>query len=310
MLRKPVQILLLGSAWLLASCTPEKASVPEAATTPEPAVRSVDTTFESRGVAVPATIVAPAAGDNEPLPLVVMAHGHGGSRQEGGGFQQVAEAMAKRGIASIRMDFPGCGDSNESFTENNLGNMLQDLQAARKFVATQLNVDADRTGLLGYSMGGRLVSLLSEIDPDYRSMVMWAPAVSDGAAREMQFTFGGPGEYASNRQRAQEQGSVVYTTMWGSDLEVGFQWFTDLEASRPQAAIAKYDGSLLVIYGDADEAVPPAVSASAVAAAINSSNVSELMIPGARHGLGFYTNRPEIAQQVVNATAGFMAEQL
>lgn len=310
MLQKSVPILLLGGALMLSGCMSEPANGPDAGETRKPAIRSVDMTFESRGVAVPATIVTPVSSEDAPQPLVVMAHGHGGSRQEGGGFQQVAEAMARRGIASIRMDFPGCGDSTESFTKNNLGNMLQDLQAARRFVATQINVDAERTGLLGYSMGGRLVSLLSELDPDYRSMVLWAPAVSDGAAREMQLTFGDPDLYATNRQRAQEQGAVVYTTMWGNDLELGFQWFTDLEESRPLAAIAKFKGPLLVIYGDADEAVPPSVSASAVAAAVNSSDVSELMIPSARHGLGFYTNRPEIAQQVVEATAGFMAENL
>lgn len=274
------------------------------------AIRSIDLTFESRGVAVPATIVTPATDNDEPLPLVVMAHGHGGSRNEGGGYEQAAAAMAERGIATIRMDFPGCGDSTESFANNNLTNMLQDLQAARAFVATEVNVDAERTGLLGYSMGGRLVALLSEIDPSYKAVVMWAPAVSVGASREMQLTFGGAEEYSRKRQQAEMEGSVVYTTVWGTELELGLQWFADIESSDPQAALAKFSGPLLVVYGDADQAVTPDVSASAVTAAVNSSAVTELKIPGARHGLGFYTNRPEVAGKVVQATAEFMANQL
>lgn len=300
---------LLAAAILTAGCSAEQESVVDK-TAPATAIQSIDLSYESRGVAVPATLVVPAGSGGKALPLVVMAHGHGGSRQEGGGFGQVAAALAERGIATIRMDFPGCGDSPESFTENNLSNMLLDLQAARKFADTQLNVDPDRVGLLGYSMGARLVALLSEIDPDYRAMVLWAPAVSDGADREMQVTFGGAEAYAVKRQQAQEQGSVVYTTVWGSDLELGMRWFTDLESSRPQAALSKYAGPLLVIYGDADEVVTPAVSSSAIAAAVNSSEASGLKIPGAGHGLGFYTNRPEIAAQVVGATAEFMAAQL
>ena len=88
------------------------------------------------------------------------------------------------------------------------------------------------------------------------------------------------------------------------------QWFSDIETSRPQAALAKFSGPLLVVYGDADQAVTPDVSASAVSAAVNSSEVKEVMIPGARHGLGFYTNRPEVASQVVESTAKFLANNL
>ena len=273
-------------------------------------ISSIDITFESRGVMVPATIVTPGNNDGEAVPLVVMAHGHGGSRQEGGGYQRVAEAMAERGIASIRMDFPGCGDSTESFVENNLSNMLLDLQAARIFAADQLQVDADRLGLLGYSMGGRLVALLSEIDPGYKVMAAWAPAVSNGAEREMRTTFGGPEAYEINKRRAQEEGSSVYTTQWGTQLEVGPRWFRDIEESLPLTALAKFSGPLLVIYGEADDAVPPAVSASAISAAINSSETVAVAIPGAGHGLGFYTNLPEVADQVVETTANFMAERL
>ncbi|MGI9272852.1 MAG: alpha/beta hydrolase family protein [Woeseiaceae bacterium] len=273
-------------------------------------VLSIDTSYESRGVAVPATIVMPADSGDAPVPLVVMAHGHGGSRQEGGGFQMVAEAMAKRGIASIRMDFPGCGDSTESFAENNLTNMLLDLQAARIFAAEQIQVDADRVGLLGYSMGGRLVVLLSEIDATYQTMVTWAPAVSNGAEREIQITFGGPEAYEFNKRRALEEGSSVYTTQWGSQLEVGPGYFRDIEASEPLTALAKFSGPFLVIYGDKDDAVPPAVSVSAISAAINSREAVALEIPGAGHGFGFYTDNPEAAKLVVETSADFLSENL
>jgi len=70
-----------------------------------------------------------------------MAHGHGGNRDEAGGFTRMAEALAQRGIASVRMDFPGCGDSQEPFTQNNLGNMVKDLLAARDFAIRKFNGD-------------------------------------------------------------------------------------------------------------------------------------------------------------------------
>ena len=90
MLRNQTMLALLCGLLAAAACNPDKPMV-----TSEEEIRSVDTTFESRGVDVPATLVMPAAGGGEPKPLVVMAHGHGGSRQEGGGYGLVAEAMAR-----------------------------------------------------------------------------------------------------------------------------------------------------------------------------------------------------------------------
>lgn len=88
-------------------------------------------TLVSRGVRVPAILTAPKVTGR--YPLVVMAHGHGGSKDENGGFTAVAETLASRGVASIRMDFPGCGASVEPFTENNITNMMADVAAARAY---------------------------------------------------------------------------------------------------------------------------------------------------------------------------------
>ena len=313
MLRTQTLLPLLCGLFLLSACSADK-SPAEESLMPSPlsgsaAISSVDTTFVSRGVSVPATIVSPASVSGAAVPLVVIAHGHGGSREEGGSFPRVAAELAALGIASIRMDFPGCGDSTESFTENNLSNMLLDLQAARVFAESQIDVDEARVGLLGYSMGGRLVALLSEIDRSYQVMVTWAPAVSNGAERELT-GLGSPGDYNALKKQAQDEGSAVYTTQWGTDLALGAQWFTDMEESFPQAALAKFSGPLLVVYGDEDESVPPSISAAAASAATNSSEVVIGVVPTAKHGLGFYTNRPEIADQVVEATVNFLAERL
>ncbi len=304
MLRVFSTILLFAGLIVSSACSPDRSAV---ATISQ--FQSVDTTIQSRGVAVPVTFVVPVSDEPRKFPIVIMAHGHGGSREEAGGFRLVAESLAKRGVASIRIDFPGCGDSSESFTNNNLSNMLLDLQSARGFARSRTDVDNERAGLLGYSMGGRLVALLSEIDPSYKAMVTWAPAASNGAGREIS-DLGGPDVYYALKQQAQETGSAEYTTRWGTQLQLGYRWFTDIEESMPLDALAKFAGPLLVVYGDQDEAVPALISESAANAAQNSSEVVSLAIPTARHGLGFYTDRPEVAAQVVDATVEFLAERL
>ncbi len=270
---------------------------------------STDLTVLSRGVAVPATIVVPATTPGETAPLVVMAHGHGGSRDEAGGFRRVAEALARSGVASIRVDFPGCGDSTEPFTENNLTNMLLDLEAAREFAGSRPDIDNARVGILGYSMGGRLAVLLAEENPDYTVMVTWAPNVADGNSREVA-ELGGPEAYRSLKQEAQETGVAEYTTRWGTTLRLGPRWFTDLEETSPLRSLGTYPGPLLVLYGDQDDVVPPSTSEAAIAAATSSSEVVRHVVEGAQHGLGFYTNQPDTAADVVETTAAFLSQRL
>lgn len=273
------------------------------------AIESIDTTMPSRGVAVPVTLVRPVVAGGRRYPLVVMAHGHGGSRQEAGAFPAVAEGLARRGIATIRIDFPGCGDSSESFAENNLSNMLADLQAAREFAQDNADIDGGRIGLFGYSMGGRLAALLSEIDPRYTVMALWAPAVASGATRK-RTEFGGQRNYDMLKQTARDTGAVEYTTRWGTKLLLGYRWFEDMERSRPLDALAKFSGPILVLYGDADDVVPPQIAKAALAAATSSADVVEVVIPTAQHGLGFYTQRPEIAARVVDVTVEFLGSRL
>ena len=52
---------------------------------------SGDVTFASRGVEIPATFVRPGTATGERYPVVVMAHGHGGNRDEAGSFVSWAD---------------------------------------------------------------------------------------------------------------------------------------------------------------------------------------------------------------------------
>lgn len=55
----------------------------------------------SRGIDIPATFVYPELRPVNGIPLVVMAHGHGGTRDAAGGFRRLAEELARRGTASV-----------------------------------------------------------------------------------------------------------------------------------------------------------------------------------------------------------------
>lgn len=258
-------------------------------------------TYESRGVQVPATLVTPDGLDS--YPVVVLCHGHGGSRDENVGFPAVAEALAAQGIASIRMDFPGCGESAESFQANTLSNMEADVTAAIAYV--QANLPATKVGLFGYSMGGRIVLELLASGVQADAAVLLAPAASTADLKNL---FGGADAYDAMQAEATEKGYTVFTTIYGQVQELSKEWFADLDKVADPAAdaVAAWQGPALVIWGSDDEAVSPSVSES-VAAALSAQTLDAT---GEGHGYGFYSEDAAVRTKVAEGAAAFFAENL
>ncbi len=266
-----------------------------------------EVSFESRGTSVPATYVRPAADVAGPFPVVVMAHGHGGTRDEAGGFRRLADALARRGIATIRPDFPGCGQSREPFTDNNLSNMMADARAALAYARQRPDIDPGRAGIVGYSMGARVAMLL--LPDGFEAAVLWAPVGLDGPDAIFPFV-GGRATYTELRDRAHGTGITTLVTPWGQQQTLGRQWFDDLEGYRPMAALHSYNGALLVISGAADGIIGPDIGRAVAAAATSSDSARLEIVPGAGHGLGFYDDDPAVSERVIQATADFLVAEL
>ncbi|MEL7022977.1 MAG: alpha/beta fold hydrolase [Pseudomonadota bacterium] len=263
----------------------------------------------SRGVSIPVTMVIPPRRAELALPLVVLIHGHGGTREEAGGFTRVAAELAARGIVSIRMDFPGCGDSTESFRQNNLTNMKADVRAAQSYVQQWVNLNPARVGVVGFSMGGRLAVELSREGERYAAMVLWAPAIDNGVDNMVKM-LGGEERYREMKAKAKADGFAPFTTFWGQEQQLGTEWFADLEASRALDGIERYTGSLLLIHGLQDSVVPPVVSRRAEVAASRAARVQLLEIEFADHGFGLFDDRYVIVDELVSATVQFLADEL
>lgn len=268
-----------------------------------------DLWIESRGIQIPVTLTKPGEEQGVAAPLVVLVHGHGGTRQENGAFAELASMLADLGIASIRMDFPGCGDSTEAFTHNNITSMLHDVGAAFEFAVAQPGIDKRRVGILGYSMGGRLAMLTIADEPAYRATVLWAPVALNGGKPMVEY-FGGREKYETLRDEALIRGQVSFTSPWGQEQQLGEKFFHDLENTEPLVAIARYRGDLLVVHGSADQAIHVENGRIASQAAISTASADLKIISGAGHGFGFFGDEPDVRAEVLGATVDFFAAQL
>ena len=267
-----------------------------------------DVTYQSGGIDVHATVTMPVT--KEKVPYVLICHGHGGTRSENGGLDAIAQGLAEKGIASIRMDYPGCGDSKEQFRNNTLTNMIQYTEDAIKYMNDHYAVNKDSIGIFGYSMGGRIsLEMLASKKYNFKAVCLLAPAAD---TEDLKKLFGGAENWELLKKTAQESkdGYTDFTTLYGQKQELSKKWFADLEekdfATLMQEVKLSYNGPSMVIYAVDDTAVSPSVSKSVA----NELGSEIIMTPDDGHSYGFYSDKTYVKRIVVENTVDFFEDKL
>lgn len=111
-----------------------------------------------------------------PLPAVLMCHGLGGHKT--GKYRLyvlLAEKLAEYGIATLRIDFRGCGDSEGHFSDMTIEGEVGDALLAIKYLHSLPWVDKNRIGIFGRSIGGTVAIITAGQSPYVKSLGVWAP---------------------------------------------------------------------------------------------------------------------------------------
>ena len=102
-------------------------------------------------------------GNGQPVPGVLLLNQAAGSRSA---YEDLAQHLATRGIASLRIDLRGHGDSvnqgqfipGENMRRDLITDADDDVQAALDFLASLASVDKSRIGIVGASYSGEEMS--------------------------------------------------------------------------------------------------------------------------------------------------------
>ncbi|MBA4157920.1 MAG: alpha/beta hydrolase [Gemmatimonadetes bacterium] len=119
-----------------------------------------------------------------PFPAVLLLSGSGAQDRDATmmghrPFRVIADHLARRGIAVLRVDDRGVGGSAGNVMELTLADNARDAAAGVRFLRTHDRIDAARVGLIGHSEGGWVAPLLAAESDDVAFVVMLAgPAVA------------------------------------------------------------------------------------------------------------------------------------
>jgi pimeloyl-ACP methyl ester carboxylesterase len=128
-----------------------------------------------------------------PHPAVLLVHGQGPFDRDMSfahlnPFRTLAHHLAGCGIASLRYDKRGTGQSEGRFDEATLEVLARDATAAFDFFSTRDSVNSDRTGMLGISEGGVIVAMVAgKVHPSF-AVLLVTPALPGRQCLSRSFT--------------------------------------------------------------------------------------------------------------------------
>jgi dienelactone hydrolase len=244
---------------------------------------------------VPGTLALPAIAPGQRVPAVLLLHGDLSSRNENANiFGRLANSLSARGIASLRIDFAGSGDSEEPDLALDYPSMVTDATAALSYLAADGALDPNRLAVLGLSRGGAIAATLAGTVPGVAAMVSWSGAVS-----------GGVDEDPDSHQTARENGYVA-VDLGDREFRLALAWFDTIEASRPLDDVAGYTGPVLAVVGSEDDIVPPAVS-DVFLATVRATDKTLYTVDGADHG---FSAEESYGDEAIAVTTDWLAVRL
>ncbi len=88
-------------------------------------------------------------------------------------FRQIADTLSRRGIAVLRMDDRGFGESQGDL-KGTSADFADDIRAAVRYLRSRQDIDGARIALLGHSEGGMIAPMVAATDPHLRGIILMA----------------------------------------------------------------------------------------------------------------------------------------
>ena len=176
----------------------------------------------------------------EKAPVWVNIHGFGGNKCGYKNlFVQMARTLETNGIACVRFDFYGNGESDGEFEDMTFTSLLEDTEDIFHWVLEQEWIDREQVILSGQSMGGYVAACAApRLKPAKLILMCPGAGMWDGALE---------------RAEAMEQKGIYFADVEGLKFSTAFN--KDLHQYEPFATAKGYDGPVLLIRGTEDKLV-------------------------------------------------------
>jgi len=179
------------------------------------------------------------------LSAVLLLHGFGSNKNEVGNmYEKLAKKLAENGIASLRVDFTGWGDSHEPMENSNLDNMLSDAQRSYQFLQKNKRINSKRIAIIGFSLGAYIGFELAKFEKNALALVMLSPVGNP----PVEFSHS---LHVNNLDPSSKSEKNQFDLGWRT-VSLGKSFFSSVQNSPSLKQLGKVDMPILAISANED----------------------------------------------------------
>lgn len=195
--------------------------------------------FENReGITLVGALESP---DEKPEHYALFAHCFTCSKDVAAA-SRISRALAAQGVAVLRFDFTGLGNSDGDFANTNFSSNVSDLVAAADHLRE--NYGAPEM-LIGHSLGGAAVLAAASAVPEAKAVVTIGAPSSPGHVAH---------HFASHENEIRTLGEAE-VDLAGRRFTIKRQFLEDIETTRLEKAVAHLGKALLIFHSPGDDTV-------------------------------------------------------
>ncbi|WP_158705181.1 alpha/beta hydrolase family protein [Salinibacter altiplanensis] len=247
-----------------------------------------------------------------PHPAVVLLQGSGENGRDYAYqghkfFLVLADHLTRQGIAVLRYDLRGVGESEGHLSGASLEDLARDAASALRFLKNRPGVDPTRVGLIGHSMGGMIAPRIHDQFEQAAFLALLAPpslpghqVLSRQRARIADASGASPADVDSIRKQSRQVFEIIRSDRDSADVASQLRpilqegsarqegstrsdrlqlkveantspWFRDFARHDPRPALRQVDVPILALFGGRDLLVPPQQNAGPMRAALADS---------------------------------------
>lgn len=180
------------------------------------------------------------------FPVVIMLHGFTGEHITSYfKLARVSRKLVEKGIATVRFDFLGSGNSDGEFKDMTPSSEAADALRVVEMIKKSDWFNGD-LGMLGYSLGGYIASIIASKIEGLKSVCLWSPSTVNGPETFKKFFA------LAGVKKLENENAGLYDL---GSLLVSEKFVEEINTIDAKKLLGMYKGPVKIISGTRDEYV-------------------------------------------------------